>query len=82
MSKLLNRLFGVGCMNNLIKHLLMWCPFIGLILFINREPWADRYLFENGKELRGFLCITIWQGAWISSSIIAIVWWVASLFCS
>lgn len=58
-------------MNRLLEHLLMWCPFVGLILSFSYTPWVDKYLYNKGNDLRNFLCIVLWQGGWFAVSLVA-----------
>lgn len=63
-------------MNKLLEHLLMWCPFVGLLLFFSYTPWVDKYLYGKGKDFRSFNCIVLWQGFWFGGSIVAGGYWL------
>lgn len=61
-------------MNNWMKHLLIWSPIVGLILFFSYTPWVEKYLYRKGSGLlRRFICIALWQGCWLAGSIISAV---------
>ena len=44
-----------------IRDLLMWCPLVGLLLFLVDDPISDSFMCERDKDLRAFLCIIVWQ---------------------